>query len=375
MSLTETVSPPTIARIDLERIRQNFRSMQRLAGGSRVVAVVKANAYGHGAVPVTRALKAAGADFFAVAHLQEALELRRAGVDDDILVMGLPEPNELRTYADWQIDVVVGSGRSLKLLSAGVGGNHPLNVHVKVDTGMRRLGFEPAEATPAVETLASLPHVRLRGLWTHLAASDEPESPFTDEQLKRFQPAMHDLGRHFEYVHIGASSGVLHFPRVSLPDTKSLVRLGISLYGYLEDDETSMRANLSPALQLVSRVVQTRTVGAGETVSYNRTWRAPEPLEVATIAAGYADGYPRSLSNRAQVGISGKRYPVAGTICMDMFMVRVGRPGSPSPVRAGDPVVLVGEGGPSAFEVADWANTIVYEICTGVSGRVTRQYV
>ncbi len=372
MSLTGTVSPPTIANVDLGRIRENFMSMRKLAGGARVVAVVKANAYGHGAIPVTRALQAAGADFFAVAHLQEALELRHAGIDDDILVMGLPEPSELQTYADQRIDLVVGSDRSLKLVS---GTGVPLNVHVKVDTGMRRLGFEPPDVGAAVAALTALPHVRLRGLWTHLASSDEPESTFTQEQFNRLQPVLEDVVAHFEYVHVGASSGVLHYKHLLRPDARTMVRLGISLYGYLEDDETSARAHLSPALQVVSRVAQTRLVDAGETVSYNRTWRAPEPSIIATIAAGYADGYPRRLSNRAQVGIDGERYPVVGTICMDMFMVCLGDANEAGRAGTGDPVVLVGDGGPSAFEVAHWADTIVYEICTGISGRVPRHYV
>ena len=364
---------PVEARIDLGRIRSNLRAMQSLAGGGHVMAVVKANAYGHGSVDVARALRGYGVGFFAVAQLPEALELRRAGITERIVVFGIPRERELPIFSEYGLDLVAGSDRIVRWIASGVGLTN-LHVHLKVDTGMHRLGVSPGDAGEAVRVLQSNPGVHLAGLWTHLANSDEPSDPFTIEQARQFEPVVHEYGDAFDHVHVAASSGLWNFRELAALAPRMLVRLGISLYGYLEDGATSRHAGLSPAMQFVSRVVQMRRVRAGEGVSYNRTWTAREDSLVATVAAGYADGFPRLLSNRARVGIGGREYPVVGTVCMDMLTVLLGTAGFPCAVSEDDEVILFGEGGPSAFEVARWAETIVYEVCTNIPARVRRTY-
>ncbi len=336
------------------------------------MAIVKANGYGHGAVGVSRCLVAEGVRFLGVAQLHEAIELRNAGLDVPILVMGMSKPEEIPVYREASIDVTVGSADQARALAAQSDSAKPIRVHVKVDTGMHRLGLSSADAVRVVEALDAAPGIRLVGLWTHFASADEPDSTFTGEQFAEIDPLIRSIGPRFDCVHLAATSGLCNFPRAALPVGNSVVRLGIGLYGYLENPIKSNGAGLLPVMQLCSRVAQIRTVQPGETVSYNRTWRAAAETDIATVSAGYADGYPRNLSNRAQVGINGRLYRVVGTICMDMFMVDLGGP--THGVKDGDTVVLFGDDGPSAFEVAEWAGTIVYEVCTNVSARVAREY-
>ncbi len=365
---------PTRAEIDLRRLVSNLDVMRRRAGGSEVMAVVKADAYGHGAVPVSRALEKAGVDYLAVAQLQEAVELRRAGIRAPILVMGVPLPRDLRVYSELDLDVLVASPEWARRVAEHVSPERPLSVHLKVDTGMHRLGMEPAAALETTSILESARGVKLAGLWTHLASADERENPFTLEQYRALKPVIDKIGDRFSRIHFAASHAVHYFPEVSVSPDKSLIRIGLSLYGYLQDPASATELGLEPVMRVVSRVAQTRIVEAGETVSYNRRWTASRRSEIATVSCGYADGYFRSLTNRAQVSIGGRRYPVVGTVCMDLIMVDLGQPGS-SAVKEGDPVVLFGEGGPSAHDVAQWAGTIVYEVCTNVSRRVARVHL
>ncbi len=337
------------------------------------MAVVKANAYGHGAVDVARMLESEGVAYLAVAQLSEALELRRAGIAGRIVVLGVPLHDEITLFGQHEIDLVVGSEKILQQL-ANWPASRQLNVHLKVDTGMHRLGLTPDSLPDAVRSLRNHPGIHLAGLWTHMASSDEPENVFTATQVRRFEELIQAFEAEFDHVHVAASSGVWNFREMLVPSRKSVVRLGISLYGYLEDEATSESAGLRPALTFKSRIAQVRTVSAGEGVSYNLRWKAAEDTRVATVAAGYADGYSRILSNRATVGVRGEAYPVVGTVCMDMFMIALGRPNGAPDIRAEDEVVLFGDGGPSAFDIATWSDTIVYEVCTNIAARVRRTY-
>lgn len=366
---------PTVAHVDLGALRRNVARLQALAHPAPLMGVVKADAYGHGAVPVARVLHAAGVRHFAVATVPEAARLRAAGLEGRLLVLGAPLPDALAAYAALDLDATVASEAGVEDACGAARRHGPLRVHLKIDTGMGRLGLAPAQAEGAVRRLAATPGLHLAGLWTHLAAADVPGSTFTEEQLARFAPVVRALADAFEHVHVANSGGLLAHAEAVKALPRPLVRVGIALYGLYGDEGEAARLGLSPLMRLTTRVTQVKTIAAGTPVSYGCTWRAAAPTRLATLAAGYADGYPRALSNRAFVGLGGGRYGVAGRVCMDMTMVALGDPDGPAQtVAPGDEAVLFGPGGPSAFEVARWAGTIPYEITCGVAARVPRRY-
>ena len=381
--MTELQSPPeidvrapTVAVVNLDHLRHNARVLQRKAGTAVLMAVIKADAYGHGAVPVAKALHEAGVRHFAVALIPEAIALREAGIDDEILVFGAPLPDQLSAYQRYDLQVSVTSPDVARWVAEVAIEGRPLRVHVKVDTGMNRLGIEADEAVAAIDRLSTAKGVTLEGVWTHLATADEPGDTFSAEQIERFRSVLARIRTAPRSVHVANSAGMLLVPESLSFGCRVLVRPGIALYGLMNDEALISRFDLRPVMTLRSQVQHVQVVQKGESVSYGRRWTAGAPSHVATVAAGYADGYPRILTNRAEIGIGGNRYPVAGTVCMDMTMVHVGSPEAQRPaVSVGDEVVLFGEGGPSAAEVATWAETIPYEICCGVSRRVPRVYV
>ena len=369
-------SPPPVAlraEVDLGAIRRNAR---RLAAhrDSTVMGVVKADAYGHGAVPVARALVSEGLEWLAVATVPEAVELRDAGLEARILVFAAPRPEFLAAYEAHGLDVVVSSREVAAAVAERASG---LPVHVKVDTGMHRIGLDPAEAAATVRRLQRA-GVRVEALWTHLATADSADpadASFAFSQVQRFDGVLRELGEDAPpLVHV--ANGPAH---VRLPPTTSrpaLVRLGGVLYGLNSDGAMAgATADLRPAMRLVTRVVHLQTVGAGESVSYGRTWTAERPTRIATLGVGYADGLPRSLSNRGTVGLGSGRFPVVGRVCMDMTMVSLGAPDGPgAAVRLGDEAVVFGPGGPSAETQAEAAGTISYELTAGLTRRVPRTY-
>ena len=372
--MTDAAPPaPLRAETDLDAVRHNVRWLRERADGDGVVAVVKANAYGHGAVPVTRALQGEGVERFAVATLAEAVELREAGVDGRVLVFAAPLDGHLPAYERYGLEATVSSTEVARAV-AGRGG---VAVHVKVDTGMHRLGVAPEDGAATVRALQAA-GVRVEAVWTHLATADGDDAGFALEQVRRFDGVLRDLGADAPpLVHVRNGPAVVRLP--PLTSRPALVRLGGVLYGLASDPAMlpDMGApgggGLRPALRLVARVVHVQTVAAGESVSYGRTWTARRPTRVATLAAGYADGVPRALSNRGEVGIDERRYPVAGRVCMDMMLVDLGAPDGPgAAVGRGDEAVLFGRGGPTAEEAAAAAGTISYELTCGVAGRVAR---
>ena len=367
------LASPTRATIDLARVRSNLHALRRRCPAAGVIAVVKADAYGHGAIPVAKTLVEAGAEYLAVAHVREAAELRESGISHPILVMSPPASDELPTASRLDVEVVVHSVEAATAVATRIDG--PLKVHLKVDTGMHRLGIAVDECDRVLEILGNAQNLHLAGLWTHFACADEPHRAMTEEQYAKFSRIVAAHGRDVAMIHASNSAATAHFPHFLQGDARTFVRLGIGLYGLIENLETSEKLGLSQVMRLTSRLVQVRAVDAGETVSYGATWTAPERRLIGTVAAGYADGYRRILSNRASVGINGKAYPLAGRVCMDMIMIDLGPDTSDADVpRTGDEVVLMGDGGPTAFDLATWAETIPYEICTGISRRVGRIY-
>ncbi len=367
----------THARVDLDAIEANLRAVRAHVGGRLVLLAVKADAYGHGAVPVARRCQDSGAaDQFGVATIPEALELRAAGITLPILKLSHAlSSDEALAAATHDVALTVIDDAGVRLVSdAGAATNRRIPVHLKVDTGMRRIGVEPYDAVRLARLLHTLPGVELIGLMTHLPVSDSPGGDgFTSLQAERFtliadeiQAAVGPL----PYVH-AANSGAI----CSHPSTwGTMVRPGIMAYGSYPDHATPRTVPLRPALSLLSRVSYVKSVAAGETVGYGRTWTAPYDTTIATVPIGYADGYSRLLSNRGAMLIGGRRYPIAGRVCMDQTMLDLG---PDSTVAAGDEVVCIGAQGEeriTAWDVADLMGTIPYEVTCLVSPRVTRSY-
>lgn len=360
----------------LDHIRANLDAVRARVGDRRVLAAVKADAYGHGAVEVARMLEATGAaDWLGVATVPEALELRAAGVRLPILKLShaLGEDQvEAAVAADVDLAVVDAAGIDLVAAVAARLGRRAA-VHLKVDTGMHRIGCPPQDA-PALAVRADDAGLLLRGVFSHLPVSDtEDGRAFTASQIERFRgvtAAVEAARGPVELRHLANSGAVLMHPDAWF----DMVRPGIIAYGSLPDPESTPAIPLLPGLAWSTRVTFVKPLAAGETVSYGRTWTAPADTRIATIPVGYGDGYSRLLSNRGRVLIRGAAHPIVGRVCMDQLMVEVG-PGSD--VAAGDEVVLVGRQGDEEITVAELAagmGTIPYEVTCLINARVGRRF-
>ncbi len=366
------IDRPAWAEVNLSAVARNVGYLKSLMPpGARLCAVVKADGYGHGAAAVARAARAGGADRLAVAFAEEGIELRRQGITAPILILGYTGPEGARRAVGWGLGVTVLSADNARLVSeAAVSQGRTARVHLKVDTGMSRLGISPAEAPSAALEIAGLPGLELEGIFSHFAASDAADPAFAREQLGIFRAILERVeskGLRVPIRHMANSAGLLFLPEARL----DMARPGISVYGLRASTEKESLSNLEPAMALRARVVQVRTVPAGTTVSYGRTFRAVRPTRLAVLPLGYADGVFRALSNRGSVGFPSGRAPIAGRVCMDQCMADVtDLPG----VKEGDIATFFGPGGPSAGEVADLLGTIDYEITCAVNKRVPRIY-
>ncbi len=366
----------THARVHLDHIVANLVAIRAHVGGAAVLLAIKANAYGHGAVQVGRAVEAAGAaDWLGVATVPEGVELREAGIGLPILKLSQAFPEELpAAVAAGLVLTVVDEATARAADAAAAAQDTVVEVHVKVDTGMRRIGVEPGGAAALAVLVEGLPHLRLTGIYTHLPASDEPaQDAFTTSQLDTFERVVDEvtaaIGRRLPWIHTANSGGVLAHPR----SWGTMVRPGVMAYGHYPDPATPRTVDLLPGLTLVSRVSFVKRVMAGETVGYGRTWTATRETTIATVPIGYADGFSRLNSNRGHVLVHGRRYPVAGRVCMDQTMIDLGD----DVVEVGDEVVAIGSQGSeriTATEVAQLMGTIPYEVTCLVTPRVTRVY-
>jgi alanine racemase len=361
---------PTVAQVDLDAVRHNAGLLR--PERAELMAVVKANGYGHGAVPVARAALEAGATWLGVALVEEGIRLRDAGIEAPVLVLTEFPPGSEKEALAAGLTPTLYSDRGLAAVAEGARAlGRPVAVHLKVDTGMHRVGLHPDRAGPYVDEVLGR-GLELEGLWTHFAVSEDPEHPSARAQLARFlevTDALSGRGIRPRVRHAANSGAVLSLPESHL----DLVRAGIALYGVSPGPALDGRLDLRPAMSLRSRVALVKRVAAGEALSYGLRYRLDREATIATVPVGYADGYMRAVSGRAQVLIRGRRYPVAGTITMDQLLVDVGD----DPVAAGDEVVLFGEQDGqriTAEEVAGWAGTIGYEIVCAVSERVPREY-
>lgn len=365
----------TWAEIDLEAIRHNIRAYRRHVGvGVKVIAVVKANAYGHGAPPVAKAALEAGAAMLAVHRLNEGIELRQAGIDAPILLMGYTPPGGAEAVVRWQLTPSLMTAEFAQALSVQAGLNRQVvPVHVKIDTGMSRYGLMPDEVLEFLHFLKTLPGIRLEGMFTHFATADSLDQTWMRKQLAVFNEVIASAsaaGMEIPLLHAANSAAAMILREAHF----HAIRPGIAMYGLDPSSEWPPVFEIKPALTLKSLVARVREIQPGAGVSYGRTFVANKPTRVALVPVGYGDGYHRILSNQGVALIGGRRAPLIGRVCMDQFVVDVtGIPG----VMQDNEVVLVGRQGEEnlrAEEVAKLAGTINYEVTTSLLPRVVRVY-
>jgi alanine racemase len=365
---------PVWAEVDLGAIRHNIETLRALARGAEVMGVVKGYAYGHGNPASAVAMIQGGATRLGVARVAEALHLREAGIEIPIHVFSEPPPEAAPAIVSEGLIATVYTESFARALSdAAEAASTTATVHVKVDTGMHRVGLQERELPEAKRVLRSMPGLEIEGLWSHLAVADQPDHPFTRKQLDLFL----ELARQFEegeepliYKHIANSAATLHMPDAHL----DMVRCGVASYGLWPGEALVGAADLRPALSLKARISMVKKVMAGEAVSYGLEYELEESSRVATVGAGYADGYDRRLSGASDILIRGERHKVSGTVCMDQFMVDVGE----RQVEVGDVVTLIGTDGSQtidAEELARLIGTINYEVTTRIPSRVPRVYL
>ncbi|MBI5592240.1 MAG: alanine racemase [Deltaproteobacteria bacterium] len=378
------------SEIDLKAISYNVRELRRITSpDSRLMAVVKANGYGHGAVEVALAALKNGASCLGVARMVEGLHLRKAGITAPILILGYTPPEHSATLVSHCLTQTVYTFEAAEALSeAAALLQTRAIVHIKVDTGMGRLGLLPdnprisllgkhlpGNAQRVIESISRLPHVEIEGIFTHFATADSRDKTYTRQQLERFLEFLDKLkihGLEFPLRHAANSAALIDLPETHL----DMVRPGISLYGFYPSAEVGKeRISLAPAMTFKTRIIHVKMVPAGFHVSYGLTYQTENPTVIATVSAGYADGLNRLLSSRGQMLVRGSRAGIVGRICMDLTLLDVGH--IPD-VRIGDEVVIFGSQGQECIpveEMAESLNTIHYEIVTSLSSRVARVFL
>jgi alanine racemase len=377
--MTDFSTRPTFAQIDLANLRHNFRSARRFIGHDvRYMAVVKANAYGHGAVECAQALASEGIDWFGVALVEEAIELRESGVETPILCLGGLITGQESLMLDHNVTPVVFNLDQARALSkAGAERQQDIDIHIKIDTGMGRLGVQWRRLDPFIRELSQLSHLRVEGLMSHLAAAnDASEDTFTNDQIDRFYDAVtkfETAGFTPDIIDLANSPGAVGHPRSRL----QMVRLGGILYGLERDvlSETLPRPELCPVMSLHSVIADIKDIEKGESLGYGRTFFTERDSRIALVPIGYNDGYCRTLSNKAVVIVNGMSAPVTGRISMDWTIVDV----TDLPdTKIGDRVTLIGRDDNNEIAAEDLAqicDTISYEITCGIGARVPRRFV
>jgi alanine racemase len=363
------------AEIDLAAVAENVRTLGAAVAPASICAVVKADGYGHGAIAVSEAALAAGASWLGVALVEEGAVLRKAGIEAPILLLSQPRPQDMRAAVKWGLRVTVYSTEGIDALAAAAAAARTqARAHLKIDTGMNRVGSRPTDALRLAKEMAGHELVEFESAYTHCAVADEPGEAFTDTQLDRFDEVIAELdaaGLRPALLHAANSAAAIDHPRARY----DMVRAGIALYGISPAPALSDRLRLRPALSLVSEVSFVKRVSAGEGISYGLRHRFDRDTNVATVPIGYADGVPRALSSSGgEVLVGGRRRPITGVITMDQLMVDCGD----DDVEPGDEVVLLGAQGNERIAADEWADqlgTIAYEIVCGIGPRVPRRYL
>lgn len=375
----DTFYRPTWVEISLDALRHNLNEFRRtLPEAMRIMAVVKADAYGHGAVQIAKVALEAGACYLSVAFMDEALELRRAGIKAPILVLGCTPPEAIPLAAKHDITINAYSMDVLDVLAERQrdAAGRPVKIHVKLDTGMGRLGLHrEEEAIAFIERALHTPGVVVEGVFTHFACADETDKSYTLEQHRKFERIVRhfaERGIAFEYVHTGNTAAGIDCPELSC----NMVRLGIGMYGLFPSQEVRQdTVSLRPVMSLKTKIVMLKEMPAGAGISYGAIYHTRERERIATLPVGYADGFSRMLTGKAEVLVRGRRVPVVGTICMDQCMISVDEVEG---VSLGDEAVIFGaqEGAViPAEELAEKLGTINYEVVCMISHRVPRVYV
>ncbi len=362
----------TWAEVDLARLRQNLEAIRQRVAPAKVMIIVKANAYGHGLAEVAKYL-APYADALGVAVLEEGILLRELGITVPIIVLGGVWGDQIPTYLQYDLTLTASSVERLEQIDAAAAQlGCKARVHLKIDTGMERIGVHYYNAHTLQEAALRCKNVEVEGIYSHFANADSADLTHARLQLERFQEVLRFYECHglpMPVRHIANSAAILQLPESYL----DMVRPGILLYGVYPSREVARTIEVKPALSWKSRVVYFKVVLPGHPVSYGSTWQTDHPVRVVTVPVGYGDGYFRSMSNRAQVIIRGKRYPQIGRICMDQMMINIEQDSAYN----GDEVILLGESGDeriTAEDLAEWAGTIPYEILTNINTRVPRLY-
>jgi len=366
---------PTIAEINLDAIAKNVRRIRDYVHPAEVMAVVKADAYGHGAIPVAQTALSVGASQLGVALLEEGIELRRAKIEAPILVFGGFFEKQIDSFIANNLQFTLYDLRLAEIVSRraqALGGK--AQAHVKIDTGMGRVGVLPKEAVEAISAIAKLPALELVGICTHFASSDSRDKNYANKQIITFQHIVRQLadhGIHFRYMHAANSGAILDLPYSYF----DLVRPGVMMYGYYPSHETSESIPLEPAMSLKTQILFVKRVPAGTFISYNSTFQTRQATTIATLPLGYADGLSRRFSNNFEVLVRGRRCPLVGRVCMDQIMIDLG---DMKDVQAGEEVVLLGKQGDEEISIYEWCRrleTIPYEVTCGISRRVAKVYV
>ena len=366
---------PTIATISLEAVRHNVHAIQEKVGNSMVMAVVKANGYGHGMLEVARASLEAGAQWLGIATVDEALALREAGLSAPILILGPTFPDTAEICVANDISVAVGTFDLARALGrAALKLRKKARVHIKVDTGMGRFGFWWKDLIPVLSELKKLRGIHLEGTFTHFAVSDIADPSYTRWQNSNFRRFLEATARakvRFDIIHAANSGAILQHPDAYY----DMVRAGVMLYGMLPDPATRPTVPIEPVMTLTTKLVEIRHHPKGRFISYGRTWQTPRKSRIGTLPIGYGDGFSRKFSNRGEVVIRGRRAPIVGRVCMDQTLVDVTH--IPE-AEVGDDVLLWGKMGENILkveEVAQWMETITYEVTCALGPRVPRMYV
>ena len=367
---------PTNVEVYLDRLSENYRAIERAVAPARMMVILKANAYGHGLVPVAHHLVTLGDVYLGVAFLEEGILLREAGIDAPILVLGGIIGNQVPLFLQHNLTLTASSVEKLQQINqvaqrTGV----KAKVHLKIDTGMERIGVHYYSAPTLLETSLQCDCVEVEGIYSHFANADAADLASARLQLERFNKVLAFYEQrglpHPRLRHMANSGGILQLPESHF----EMVRAGIVLYGVYPSNEVAHTIEVQPALSWKSRVVYFKVVQPGHPVSYGSTWQSDKMTRVVTIPVGYGDGYFRTASERAEVIIRGKRYPVVGRICMDQLMVNIGW----ETAYNNDEVILLGEDSESGVgiaceDIAQWAGTIPYEVLTNINTRVPRLY-
>ncbi|CAM2980765.1 alanine racemase [Paenibacillus sediminis] len=373
----------TRAEINLDALSANYAAFRKvLPPEMKLLACVKANAYGHGAVQVAKEMERLGADYLSVAFLDEALELRHAGVKLPILILGYTPPEGIQTAWEHDVTVTLFSEEVLEAIRNIDTGDskRKLKVHIKIDTGMGRLGLLPdQDVVSFVQKVNRLSHVDVEGLFTHFARADEEDKTYTLEQYRRFKSvatALQDNDIQIPILHTGNSATAIDMPELSW----NMVRIGVSMYGLYPSAEVNRASiTLTPVMSLKTQVAFVKQLPPNWGISYGSRYVTDQEEWIATLPIGYADGYSRMLTGKAQVLIRGRRVPIVGTICMDQCMVSLQSFGEEAKdIKTGEEVVLIGQQSGeiiSADEVADQLGTINYEVVCMIAHRVPRLYI